>query len=128
MIEIEPIQKMGCEKSGNNSFFTSLLKEGSTKKTANMEKRKAITASMIDSKKNCVTNCFLSEPSVFRTPTSLALFSERAVERFIKLTQAIIKITKAMIPNNRTYLIIPPTFLPSLKSLNKRHLLIGNPK
>ena len=45
--------------------------------------------SIIDSKKNCRISCLLPEPSVFLTPTSFALFSERAVERFMKLTQAI---------------------------------------
>src|SRR5687768_18368289 len=41
-----------------------------------------------DSMKNWYTNCFRIEPIVLRIPTSFALFSDRAVLRFIKLMQA----------------------------------------
>ena len=87
-----------------------------------------MNASIADSKKNCSTNCFLPDPSVFLTPTSFALFSERAVERFMKLTQAISSMINAMMVNSRTYSIMPPTFLPFLKSLYNRHLLMGKVK
>src|SRR4051794_18904128 len=38
----------------------------------------------------------LSAPNTFLTPISTALFEERAVERFMKLTQAIRMVTRAM--------------------------------
>ena len=81
-----------------------------------------------DSKKNCSTSCFLPDPSVFLTPTSFALFSERAVERFMKLTQAISNMINAMMVNSRTYSIMPPTFFPSLKSLCKPPFTHGKSK
>ena len=50
-----------------------------------------------DSPRNCKTNCFLLAPIVFRTPTSNERFPAIAVERFMKLKQAIIKINIATI-------------------------------
>ena len=49
-----------------------------------------------DSLINCTDNCQRCAPIDFLMPTSLALSAERAVERFIKLIQAISKTTKAM--------------------------------
>ena len=49
-----------------------------------------------DSNRNCRISCFLSEPMVFLTPTSLARLLDRAVERFIKLMQAISSMIKAV--------------------------------
>ena len=66
-------------------------------------------------------SCFLPEPNVFRTPTSFALFSERAVEKFMKFTQAISNMIKATIVNSRTYSIMPPASFPFLKSLYNLH-------
>ena len=43
-----------------------------------------------------MTRFFLSEPNTFLIPTSFARLDERAVERFIKFTQAINKISKAI--------------------------------
>ena len=43
----------------------------------------------------------LSEPSVLRIPTSLARFSLRAVERFMKLMQASNKMKTPMSPMSR---------------------------
>ena len=64
-----------------------------------MEIANAIKLIKMDSVKNCCTRPILSEPSTFLTPTSLARFDERAVDRFIKFTQAINKIKNAM-PEN----------------------------
>src|SRR6186997_2424650 len=128
MITTAPTQKTGFRIGKVKCLFTNKLKEGNKRKTATTEKRKAINARIIDSEKNCIINCFLSEPNVFLTPTSFALFSERAVERFMKFTQAINKIINAIIVKSLTYSIMPPTFFPSLKSLYNLHLLIGNAK
>ena len=68
-----------------------------------------------DSLKNCLISCFLSEPTALRTPTSFALFSERAVLRFMKLMQAISNTTSPRMPNIRTYFIKPPVFFPFFK-------------
>ena len=51
---------------------------------------------IIDSVRNCAIRLFLKEPNTFLTPTSFARLDERAVERFIKLTQAINKIRIAI--------------------------------
>src|SRR5262249_8604581 len=47
------------------------------------------------------------EPSTFLTPTSLALPALRAVDRFIKLIQAISRINTAIVENIYTYWILP---------------------
>ena len=62
-----------------------------------MAKNNAINANNIDSPINCIDNCQRNAPTDFLTPTSLALSAERAVERFIKLTQAISNTTRAII-------------------------------
>src|SRR5882672_6579545 len=50
-----------------------------------------------DSVKNWVMRLERSEPATFRMPTSFARLAERAVDRFIKFTQAISKIKMAII-------------------------------
>ena len=51
-----------------------------------------------DSVRNCFMRLILCDPTTFRNPTSLARFADFAVERLIKLIQAIeiIKIAIAM--------------------------------
>ena len=49
-----------------------------------------------DSPRNCFTSDFFSAPNTFRIPTSAERFEERAVDRFMKLMQAISKVNKAM--------------------------------
>ena len=65
------------------------------------------TLSKTDSVKNCVIRFFLNEPNTLRTPTSFARLAERAVERFIKFTQAISSIKNAMAEKIYTYCILP---------------------
>src|ERR1043166_5480408 len=117
MIAAAPSQKMGWERFNDKCLSTRLLNEGKRKQTTAIERRKAANASIIDSEKNCRISCFLPEPSVFLTPTSFALFSERAVDRFMKLTQAIKRMIRAIMVKSLTYSIIPPVFFPFLKSL-----------
>src|SRR2546430_4018061 len=107
---------------------TNKLNDGNNKATTIIARIKAMSVKMNDSQKNCVINCFLFEPSVFLMPTSFARFSLLAVERFIKLMQAINRIITAIIENNRTYSIMPPVFLPFSKSLYKCQWLIGKTK
>src|SRR3989337_4549077 len=56
----------------------------------------AIKESKSDSPINCFTKSFLPAAIYFRTPTSLALFDARAVDKFIKLIQAISCINPAI--------------------------------
>ncbi len=49
-----------------------------------------------DSTRNWAIKLFFRLPNTFRTPTSFARLAEQAVERFIKLMQAINKIKIAM--------------------------------
>ena len=62
-----------------------------------------ITASLI----NWPISLPFPAPITLRTPTSLARCSERAVERFMKLIQAISSMIHAMNENNFTYVILP---------------------
>jgi hypothetical protein len=45
-------------------------------------------------------------------PTSFSLLDALAVERFMKLIQAMTRIKIAMMENSRTYPILPPAFAP----------------
>jgi hypothetical protein len=68
-----------------------------------------------DSPRNChIRDCF-NAPETFLMPTSFALFSLLAVDRFMKLMQAINKRKPAMIERMRTISILPPFGFPSLK-------------
>jgi len=60
-----------------------------------------IKESIMDSPINCFMRPFFRAPTTFRTPTSFALFSLRAVLRFMKLMQAISKTIPAIRPNIR---------------------------
>ena len=77
-------------------FLTRLLNTGITATVINIERTKAKNANRTDSTKNCFINCERSAPTTFRKPVSLALLRDRTVERFMKLKQAIIRISKAM--------------------------------
>ena len=60
---------------------------------------KAIKAYRIDSPMNCEISWFRFTPRTFRMPISCALRAERAVERFMKLTQAISSTKPANVEN-----------------------------
>src|SRR4051794_22215476 len=98
----------GFSKPGVSCFFTSILKAGKASDTINTPIIAAISANRSDSPINCATSVLLPAPSTFLTPTSLARFSLRAVERFMKLMQAINKMIQAMIENILTYSTWPP--------------------
>ena len=61
--------------------------------------KKDIKLSNIDSVRNCRISCDRFDPSVFRTPTSLALLVDLAVAKFIKFIQAINSMNSATIEN-----------------------------
>ena len=94
-------------------------------KPAEMIKQMPSAAINNDSQKNWLINWFRKEPTAFRMPISFALFSLRAVLRFIKLMQASSSTNIPIIPNSHTYSIAPPVLIPFLNSEYKCHLLIG---
>ena len=57
-----------------------------------------MTDSTIDSPKNCLNKAFFWAPITLRTPTSAALFAELAVDKFMKLIQAINNVSSAIDP------------------------------
>ena len=74
-----------------------LLKPGRNNSTNINAKKSAIKLCTRDSVKNCTISIFREAPVTFRTPTSFALFPDRAVDKFIKLIPAI-NITRMAIP------------------------------
>lgn len=67
----------------------------------------------------------LCAPTDFLIPTSLAFREALAVERFIKLMQAMTKIKAAIMENSLTYSIRPPAGLPFSKLPYKYRLAYG---
>src|ERR1700753_903096 len=60
---------------------------------------KAIKVINMDSPKNWRIRALFSAPNTFLTPTSAERLDERAVDKFIKLIQAISKVNMAMDPS-----------------------------
>src|SRR5215218_2949877 len=79
-----------------NSLPETCSNNGSNNKVNSRQMIKDMKESRMASHRNCLTSEVFSAPNTFRTPISIALFEERAVERFIKLTQAISKVTMAI--------------------------------
>src|ERR1700761_4515899 len=73
-----------------------LLNTGNNNHAASKAIRVDTSVTRIDSVRNWAMRCLRAEPNTLRTPTSRARFDDRAVERFMKFTQAIIKINIAM--------------------------------
>ncbi len=65
--------------------------------TTSIAKMRAMNDNTIDSPKNCLIRSAFFAPTTFLIPTSLALVPALAVERFIKLIQAMISTKQAMI-------------------------------
>src|SRR4028118_1763633 len=103
MPAIRPATTVITKNARNNKKYCSLEKEkflpdtssnnGSNKKLSPSARTKAIKDKRTASQRNCLIREAFSAPSTFLTPISNALFEERAVERFIKLTHAISKVT-----------------------------------
>ena len=92
-------------KSSSICLEARVLNTGKNKYTKRSAKHIAANDKMIDSPKNCPIISILEAPTTFRIPTSLALFMERAVERFMKLIHAIKRMITAIIENRYTYII-----------------------
>src|SRR3990170_7382313 len=81
-------QNTGLSK-GNAIFLSAnSLNQFTNNLTSTMENTKARATNINDSLKNWEINCHFADPTALRTPTSFALFSDRAVLKFIKLIQA----------------------------------------
>src|SRR6185295_53638 len=90
-----------------NDLADKVLKYGSRAQASNSPSTNERKLKSKDSVRNCCTRLLLCEPTTFRSPTSLARLADLAVERLIKLIQAIIRIKQAMAPNNHTKRISP---------------------
>jgi hypothetical protein len=89
-------------------FLAISLKNGRSNSAINKANINEINVSRIDSPKNCLAICDLVAPITFLMPTSVALFADLAVARFIKLIQAIMRINNAIIEKIITSFILPP--------------------
>ena len=72
-----------------------------------------------DSPKNWNTSDLRSEPTTFFMPTSLALSVALAVERLMKLMQAMSSMNAAMATKSLTDSILPPCCCPSTYLSNR---------
>ena len=78
-----------------------------------------IMAINTDSPKNCFNRDDRSAPNTFRTPTSAARFEELAVDKFMKLMQAINKVSSATEAKTNNEFLLPPviksSFIPECR-------------
>src|SRR5690606_38326432 len=85
-----PIRYSGfVSKLRLRAFWVKLEKVGKNRYTKTMAIPRATKAMINDSPINCLTRLRRSAPIALRSPTSIDRKEERAVERFIKLMQAI---------------------------------------
>ena len=107
-MEMSPIMISGrVNRLASNSFPASLLKTGSKRIPRPTARIIAIRDWKTDSPKNCRTSWPLKAPTTLRNPTSLERCKERAVDRFMKLMQAISKTKRAAAKNMTIYLVFP---------------------
>src|ERR1700722_14850753 len=79
-----------------NSLPDIWLNTGKNSHAANTAITAPASVTSIDSVKNWAIRYLRGDPRTLRTPTSRARLAERAVERFMKLTQAITRIKIAI--------------------------------
>ena len=112
-----------CEENRSetaSSNSVSWLNQGS-ETLANMQANTiATTPYKSASVRNCAAKALRCEPKAFRTPTSRARCMERAVERFIKLTQASNKIKAPTTLKMRTCCRSPSVVSREIKSPESR--------
>ena len=101
-----------------SAAMISFLPDTCSNKGNNNKVRTVASASAMNdinmaSPRNCLSREVFCAPRTFLTPTSAALLAEFAVDRFMKLIQAINNVSKAMEPriNNRVLLPDIPAFL-----------------
>ena len=76
-------------------------------KVATVARSMENTESRMVSPINCIMSCWRPAPTTFLTPISFALLNDRAVARFMKLKQAMIRTNKAIIDKAFTYVSFP---------------------
>src|SRR6476620_2523789 len=84
------------EKESDRCLPDTALNAGNVISVTTIAITKASRLMNTDSPRNCLIKEFFSAPRTLRTPTSSERFEERAVERFMKLIQAIISVNNAM--------------------------------
>src|SRR5690349_10725345 len=90
--------RIGLMKYANdNSLPVILFSNGRNNFAKKAPNTMLIKLNKIDSHKNCQIMEFLFEPNVLRTPISLALSTEIAVDKLIKLIQARNRINKPIV-------------------------------
>ena len=94
----------------DNAFPEMWLNQGNINSTKANESKRARLEMKRDSPRNCDISCLFDAPVTFRMPTSLDRFVALAVDKFMKLTQAVIRIAKAMIEKIYTVPIFPLGF------------------
>ena len=90
-----------------SSFPDTWLNKGSKSHAIITAAAVATNVTSSDSVKNCAIKLLRGEPSTLRTPTSRARLEERAVDKFIKLTQAIRRIKQAIDAKTYKTVIFP---------------------
>src|SRR5271165_6738402 len=86
-----------------NSLPDTWLNNDNNVPAANNAIAVAAIVTKMDSVKNWAIKYLRGDPNTLRTPTSRARFDERAVERFMKFTQAISKMNMATAEKIYTY-------------------------
>src|SRR5689334_5063866 len=101
------------ERSSDRFLSDTLEKAGSKRPVMPSAITKAIMLINRDSPINWLISDCLLAPNTLRTPTSAERFEERAVDKFIKLMQAISKVNKAMEPRIYRYVLltVPTEFI-----------------
>src|SRR6478735_12759422 len=116
---MQPTNNISAISTGNNQvennvhtlicFAASWLNNGNNNAAIPMASSNEKKLVKTDSVRNCVMRSTRDEPATFLIPTSFARLAERAVDRFMKFTQAISKMKIAMIEKIYTYVIFPFT-------------------
>ena len=98
------------EKSTDKGLPVRALNLGRNNSTITRARVRAIAEIRIDSPRNCFMSWKRLAPTTFRNPTSLVRWTDRAVARFIKLIQAVMRIKNAMSVKKTTYWMSPSLF------------------
>ena len=88
------------------------LNEGSRSQVMSTASSVENTVTSMDSDKNCAISWGRRAPTTFFIPTSFIRRAALAVERFMKLMQAITRIKRAIRENSRIYSVRPPVEAP----------------
>src|SRR4030095_6015536 len=103
----KPTRMNHCRERWNDKFFPDMCENAGSKSCVMPSAiKKEIMLMSSDSRINGLANDRLLAPNALRTPTSAERFDERAVDKFMKLMQAISKVNKAMEPRIYKYVTL----------------------